>query len=170
MSADQQSSQEWKPCDSGYLVRFARRARFQRRKRVATWVSAGAAVVLLAVSLAVWSSGLRSGTEENYFGGIACHEVAESLPAMMAGTVSDELRAKIEEHLRHCSRCQEAMRKMEAGQASVHAAGWGQPCDCPYCQRRHQLAIEFATTERKSFAMLLSMVDRPVTPAVFGQN
>jgi hypothetical protein len=170
MSVDPQSSQEWRPCDSGLLVGFARRARSERRNRVVSRVAAGAAVVLLAVSVGLWGSGRWSGNEENYFGGIACHEVGKNLPAMMAGTISDELRAKVEEHLRQCPRCQEAMRKMEAGQTSGHAANWRGRCECPQCQHRELLAIAIASTHGDSLTELLSMIDRPATSALSGRN
>lgn len=38
-------------------------------------------------------------------GGLWCHEVLEHLDAYVAGTLSDELRASAEDHLRVCDHC-----------------------------------------------------------------
>jgi hypothetical protein len=170
MNSNANQPQEWKPCDSGFLVAFANQTKSAQRRRVATRIGLGASVLLVAISLGVWSTGLWSSSEENYFGGIACHEVGENLPAMMAGTISGELRAKIEEHLRHCPRCQEAMRKMEAGHASIDGVRRRWTCECPQCQREYAQAIVNAATTKEPLGLLASAIDRPVAQAISGRN
>lgn len=170
MNSNTNQPQVWKPCDSGFLVAFANQAKSARRRRIATRVSLGTSVLLVAISLGVWSAGLWSSPEENYFGGIACHEVAESLPAMMAGTISDELRAKVEEHLLHCPRCQQMMRKMEAGQASIHGVRWRWTCDCPQCQREYAQAILNATAAIEQAGLLASATDASLPGGIAGRN
>ncbi len=141
MNSNSNLPQEWKPCDMGYLVAFSQRAKSVRRRRVAVRTMGGVSVMLMAVSLGLWSTGLWSGLQENYFGGIACYEVAENLPALMAGTVSNELRAKIEEHLRYCPRCQNVLEMMQARQTDVGDSGEHLACDCPQCQHRVAQAV-----------------------------
>ncbi|MEM7608479.1 MAG: anti-sigma factor [Myxococcota bacterium] len=43
--------------------------------------------------------------KENFYGGIGCSEVLESLSDYVDGELSAERRAQIDEHLQHCSNC-----------------------------------------------------------------
>jgi hypothetical protein len=98
-------------------------------------------VIFFAVGVGVWSTGWRSSPQESYFGGIACHEVQEQMPAMLAGTLPVELKARIEAHLQQCPACREMMRKMQTGQAvaSGHHEHWA--ASCPQCRQRFAQAV-----------------------------
>lgn len=110
--------------------------------------SAGVAVVICAVGLGLWSAGFWSMSREAYYGGIACHEVQENMPAMVAGTLPDELRVRIEAHLRECPLCRGMMQNMQASQAATSVPFDYWTCEClecrfsPHrCSRRYQLGV-----------------------------
>jgi hypothetical protein len=136
MSISSKKPEEWKSCEPGYLVALSNRAKSARRRRFAVRVSTSIAVLICAAGLGLWSSGLWSTPRENYFGGIACHEVQEKMPAMMAGTLPDDLKARIEAHLLQCPACREMMQKMQAGQAVGMATREHWYGECPDCEWR----------------------------------
>lgn len=144
MNTKTKEPQEWKSCDSGFLVGISERAKVSRRRQSALRASVAAMVVLFAVGLGVWSTGRWSSPKEYYFGGIACHEVREHMPAMTAGTLPEELRTRIETHLRECPVCREMMQKMGAGQAAAGISQDYWTCDCRECQRQNAYAILWA--------------------------
>lgn len=136
MSMASKKSNQWEPCESGYLAALCERAKSARRKRRLFRAGAGAALVICGVGLGVWSSGYWSTPRENYFGGIACHEVRENMPAMMAGTLPAEVKVRMEAHLRECSACREMVQKMQNSQAATIAPHDYWACDCPDCRRK----------------------------------
>lgn len=135
MNTKSKKLEDWKSCDSGFLVAFSERAKSARDRRIATRSSIAAFAVVFAVVLGVGSMRMWLNPRENHFGGIACHEVQENMQAMMAGAISDELRTRIEAHLRECPICREMMQKMSAGHAAAGVSHDFWTCDCPECQR-----------------------------------
>lgn len=156
---------EWKSCESGFLVSMSQRAKSARRRRLATRMSLAVAVVLVAVSLGLWTTGPRSYPGENHFGGIWCHEVKGDMAAYMAGTLPDEVKSRIEAHLRECAACREMMRKMQSGMAATQALPAIWLCDCPECQQRRALATSRVLRERRLNTTVLAASFPPAASA-----
>jgi len=119
MSRTPKKPDEWQSCEAGFLIALSERAKSARRRRFVLRASACLAALVCAVGLGLWGAGFWSRPSENYFGGIACHEVQENMPAMLAGALPEELKARIEAHLRECPGCREMMRKMQIKQAAT---------------------------------------------------
>src|SRR5918992_1048988 len=141
MGIASKTPEEWQSCESGYLVALSMRAKTSRQRRFALQVGTGVAVLVFAVGVGLWSSGFWRAPGEDYFGDIACHEVHENMPAMMAGTLPADLRARIEAHLKECPACREMMQKMQAGQAAASVSHDYWTCECPECQGRLAQAV-----------------------------
>lgn len=78
--------------------------------------------------------------QENHFGGIACHEVREQIDAYVAGALPQDVKSRIDAHLRQCALCQKMMRDMPAMQAAVWPPSTLPECECPECRSQRQLA------------------------------
>lgn len=121
MNTASDDRQEWEPCETGLLVDYANRARLAQRRRVALGGSAGAMVAVCVIGLGVLATSWWSSPREYHFGGIACHEVQENMPAMMAGTLPDDLEVRMSAHLQECPVCRKLMENMQENQASGRA-------------------------------------------------
>ena len=60
---------------------------------------------------------------------------------MLAGTLPDELMARIDAHLRECPVCQQMMKKMQAGQAAASGLHEHWVSSCPQCRQRFAEAV-----------------------------
>ncbi len=149
-------SDHWQSCESGYLVALSERAKSARRDRLVLRATAGVAALVCGIGVALWSTGFWSIPNEAHYGGIACHEVQENMPAMIAGTLPEELKVRIESHLRQCPSCREMMQKMRAGQAVGMAGHENWPGECPDCQWQMADAVTLAVTSIKPHTVRVS--------------
>ena len=157
--------EEWQSCEPGYLVALSQRVKTARRRRITLPVGSSIAVLVCAAALGLWGSGFWSAPRENYFGGIACHEVQESMPAMMAGTLPDELTARIEVHLQHCPACREMMQKMQAGQTAGMASHEHWFGECPDCEWQVADVVTLAVSSMNPKAVRGTESQAPLTIA-----
>jgi len=116
------NAESWEPCESGLLVGRAQQAKTAQAIKTATQIGGGILTVLLVVGLGAWSVNYWDRPEEYHFGGIACHEVQENIPGMMAGNLPDDVMQRMQVHLKECPMCQEMMAKMKAQQAERELA------------------------------------------------
>ena len=135
MNTPSKQHDSWESCDAGYLVGISARAKSARRKQTALRTGAGLLAFLSVVGLGIWSTGYFLQPQENYFGGIACHELQGNMPGYMAGTLPGEVSARIDIHLQQCPICREIMQKMQEKQAATVGQHDYWSCECPECQR-----------------------------------
>jgi hypothetical protein len=133
MNVNANRTDKWTPCAPGELQTFGRKAKAQSRLRGMTRVAGAAVVVLCVGGLTVWSVSRLTGERENYFGGIACHEVRANLEAYAMGTLSAELTERLETHLSECPACQEFRKLMSQQQVSTESSHTAR-CSCPHCR------------------------------------
>lgn len=115
-------NESWEPCESGLLVGCANQAKSAKNRKTATQVGSGVATLLVAVGLVAWSVNYWNRPNEYHFGGIACHEVHENVPAMIAGTLPEDVMQRMQVHLKECPMCQKMMAEMNGQQASREQA------------------------------------------------
>lgn len=118
MNKSLENDNDWEQCETGLLVACSKRAKSAQQKKAALRLGAGVISLLLALGVGVWSANLFGGPKENYFGGIACSEVCQQMPAMMAGKLPQAVVTRIQVHLEKCPQCQEMLAKMQVSQAS----------------------------------------------------
>jgi hypothetical protein len=119
------SEGRWETCPPRTLVRYGTRHRSQLRRRRAV-LGAVAATAVLAVA-APWSvfRAVEPGPDDAFcrpeyrFGGISCSEVRPVLPDLLAGTLDEELAARVEIHVGLCPQCSALARRMMPGQSSI---------------------------------------------------
>jgi len=110
---------DWEPCQPGFLSAISQQAKARRRRRAALFAGPAAVAVLAAVVVGGWGTGLWFAPQENYFGGIACHEVQENLARFVAHNLPEELTQRVEAHLRECPACQKLLQQMQNNQAAT---------------------------------------------------
>ena len=108
----------WDACPSGELARMVEARNAQRRRRVMDRAAVVAACLMVCVAMGGFALGIFSpdhsapGGGASY-GGIACADVADCLPAYIAAERQDVANthldegtiASITEHLTHCPAC-----------------------------------------------------------------
>lgn len=122
MKTTSDNPESWEPCESGLLVDRSKQAKTAQTRKTATQIGGGILTMLLIVGLGAWSINYWERPEEYYFGGIACHEVQENVPGMMAGTLPEDVMQRMQAHLKECPVCQEMMAKMKAQHAEQEQA------------------------------------------------
>ncbi len=82
---------------------------------------AGVVSVLLIAVTAGWYAVRSTGDRpEFHFGGIACSEVHQAMPAYLAGDLDETVVQKIDTHLAECPHCQKYIQEMHP--ANAHAS------------------------------------------------
>ncbi|MCA9080354.1 MAG: zf-HC2 domain-containing protein [Planctomycetaceae bacterium] len=94
---------DWTPCPPGMLQNLAgdlrRQHQWQRLRR-----NSGIAALVLVGCLTAWTLFPRS--RESNYGGVTCTEVKQATPSYLARELTSTWMQQIDEHLRHCPRCQ----------------------------------------------------------------
>ncbi len=141
-----ESPTAWESCESDFLADKSTSKHVAKRRRatVRRFSAASAAVALLAVG--AWGvSEWASRPAENYFGGIACSEVRELIPAMMAGDLAPNVARQVEVHLESCPLCQRLLEKMQAMAPPTDSVGETTPAV------RHELLVASWLQARRSY-------------------
>lgn len=119
-----ESSISWEPCQSDFLAGISSQKHVAKRRRRSARRVAAASACLAFLAIGVWGvSSLTRGPAENYFGGVSCSQVRESIPEMMAGGLAPKLSEQIEVHLQQCPRCQQLLEEMRAMAPQVESIG-----------------------------------------------
>lgn len=117
MKTTSENPESWEPCESGLLVDRSKQVKTAQTRKTAAQIGGGILTMLLIVGVGAWSANYWDRPEEYHFGGIACHEVQENIPGMMAGKLPEDVLQRMQVHLKECPMCKEVMAKMQAQQA-----------------------------------------------------
>lgn len=141
MSSNANDSGDWLPCPPGLLRERGLQARSVRQRQTVV-KAVGASLLVILVGIGAWSILGQLTDREKHFGGIACFEVRANMPGFMAGTLAEDVAARMRVHLDQCPDCQELMRNMPKMQAASGFAGSADPedCQCEACRRDRLLA------------------------------
>lgn len=118
MDANKVTNDQWNACGTGEVQQLVGRLQTRRRMRTARRAGAAAAGLLLLLSagyfLADGSSKTvpNAGVPDHEINGIVCSEVLEHAEEYMAGTLDDDLQARIRGHLKSCAYCRERIETM----------------------------------------------------------
>jgi len=93
-------NQGWSPCPAGELTRLGNKVRSRRQRRVFLQSAAAAGAAGLG-GLAWW----LAVPGEPPLGGLNCTQVQELAKPYAAGTLGEEMRKKVRQHLAECPQC-----------------------------------------------------------------
>lgn len=103
--------QDWDPCPHGELARMVQARRRQRRRRIVDRAAAVGACLMICLAVGGYTLGLFTpepspgGNSGGDFGGLACSEVRDALPAYIAGEIDPPMHERVARHLRNCPHC-----------------------------------------------------------------
>lgn len=118
MTQQHETHDDWSPCPPGTLTNLAGRLKDQHRSRQRKKIAAAAAAMLaMAWGVTLWFA-TQPSVDSNGYGGVSCVDVRSFLPQMAAGTISEEVRSKVEIHLTKCPACAELARRIQITQTS----------------------------------------------------
>ncbi len=158
------NSDQWEECPAGELQRVVRRAKNQRRDRIAARSIAAAGLVAICLLGGLLVVQQLAKLRDPLIAGIRCSEVREKLPqfASLQAAKQDQIKS----HLAHCEHCRSMAAEMGMQVSEVshrHLHGKQRPAEvCVNCRRRDAVATAQMARQNpsNSFAMFASILTR----------
>lgn len=105
--------EKWDPCPPGELANMVRARGAQRRRKTIDRAAGVAAGLIICIAVGAYTLGIFTPEPSNAnYGGLACSEVAEKLPAYVEGDVDPQLQQRMAVHLDKCDYCRSRYQQM----------------------------------------------------------